>query len=317
MKRIIFAFSLILFLQSSGFAATITQVKNQKALINLDGDEAAEGDEFFLINPAGKKVAVIRIKQVKNGKALADILKGKADVGFTLRAKASSGAGAVAASRSAEAEETKPTDTAAPSEEESSRKSNRDTGYLRNLKDSYGVLGEYLLNTMSVAVKNTVTVPNPTDTVSLKGSSFGAGGFYDYIATSDIAIQVSALLEQVNASGQSKILGCDKGLSYDCSVNITYGSFYGMGKYYLTQSRYRIWGGVGGGFLLALSKSATALNESQIATNQIVTVAIGTDIQMSRKNYIPVTLQYNYFPPSDTVKASSIVLKAGWAWNQK
>ncbi|MDG0817450.1 hypothetical protein [Bdellovibrio svalbardensis] len=313
MKSIIFAISLILFIHGTSFAASVTQVKNQKVLINLEGDDVLEGDEFFLLNPAGKKTAIIRVKQVKNGKALADILKGKADVGFTLQAKASSAAGAAAVARSAEAEA-----TSEPAiKEEAPSKANRDTGYLRNLKDSYGLLGEYIMNTMNVNVKNTATTPALTDTPVLKGTSFGVGGFYDYIATPDIAIQVAAFLEQIQASGTATIPGCSGGTSTDCNVNITYGSLYGMGKYYLTQNRYRIWAGVGGGFLLALSKSATALNESQIATNQIVTFSVGTDIQMGRKNYIPVSLQYNYFPPSDTVKASSIVIKAGWAWNQK
>lgn len=315
MKSIIFALTLILIFQNTSFAASVTQVKNQKVLINLDGGDAAEGDEFFLLNFAGKKAAIIRIKQVKNGKALGEILKGKGDVGFTLQAKAASGAGAAAAARSAETET-----AASPSSEtteDNTVKSNRDTGYLRTLKDSYGLVGEYIMNTMNVNVKNTATTPALTDVAALKGTSFGVGGFYDYVATPDIAIQASALLEQIQAKGTTSIPGCAGGTSTSCDVNITYGSLYGLGKYYLTQNRYRVWAGVGGGFLLALSKSATALNESQIATNQIITLAVGTDIQMSRKNYIPITLQYNYFPPSDTVKATSIVLKAGWAWNQK
>lgn len=307
-KKLLLTFSFILFFQSFSLAASITQAKGQKALIALEGDEVHVGDEFFLLNSAGKKVAIIRIKQVTSSKALADILKGKADVGFTLQAKASS----------------TETTTTRSSHENASAKSNheslntgRDIEYLRTLKDSYGLVGEYLMNTMSVSVKNTATVPALTDVAALKDTSFGLGGFYDYVVTPDIAIQVAALIEQIKVTGTANIPGCAGGTSTNCDVNITYGSFYGLGKYYLTENRYRIWAGIGGGFLLALSKSSTALNESQISTNQILTLAIGSDIQMSRKNYIPVTLQYNYFPPTDTVKATSIVLKAGWAWNQR
>lgn len=311
MKNIIIALSLILFIQSSATAATITAVKNGKTLINLDGDEVAEGDEFFLINPAtNKKVGIIRVKQVKNGKALAEILKGRADVGYSLRAKASSGAGAVAAARSAESETAKEARSEEPTE--GSDRTPRDTSYLRYLKPSFGVLGELLQNTMTVSIKDYF---NATESVALKGTSFGAGGFYEFIATPDISVRALVALEQYNASGTSSILGCDGKTSTNCSANIMYLSAYGLGKYYFTQSRLRFWGGAGGGFLVAVSKSATALNESNIATNQILTLAIGGDWQVSRKNYIPFSIEYNYFPPSDTVKATSIVLKAGWAWN--
>ncbi|MNL28045.1 hypothetical protein D3C87_1496740 [compost metagenome] len=69
------------------------------------------------------------------------------------------------------------------------------------------------------------------------------------------------------------------------------------------------------GYLLALSKSSTALNESKISANQVLTLAFGGDYQMSRHNYIPFSIEYNYFWPSADVTANQIILKAGWAWN--
>ena len=308
MKKMILVLSLLILWHNAAWSASVATSKNQKVLINLEGDEVAVNDEFFLINPVNnKKSAIIRVIQVKNGKAIATILKGSADVGYTLQAKASSG-GAVP--------EARPTEDHTASREQAPEKNARDTGYLHTLKTSYGLMAEYLQNSMSVTVKNTTVTPALTDTVALKGSSFGVGGFYDYIATPDIAIQLGTFFEQVKANGTASIPGCAGATTTACDVNINYLSFYGTGKYYLTHSKYRIWGGIGGGFLLALSKSSTALNESNISTNQILTLSLGTDIQTSRKNYIPVVLEYNYFPSSDTVKAATIVLKAGWAWNQ-
>ncbi|MGE5086722.1 MAG: hypothetical protein ACM3MG_10510 [Bacillota bacterium] len=299
MNNFCLTFLLSLLMTMPSWAATISQVKGTRALIDLEGAETNPGDEFFALNANHKKAAILRIRQVKGNKAVAEILQGKADVGFSLQAKASS--------RSEHQE--------APSnlheDRTDSSTSIRDTSYSRTLKPSYGILGEYLMNSMQVAVKDALS---QKDTVSMSGSSFGVGGFYDYILTKDISLRLLGALEQFDATGNSSITGCDSKTSKNCDAKIMYVSAYGLGKYYLWQSKYRFWAGAGGGFLIAVSKSSTALDASAIATNQVLTLAIGGDWQISRKNYIPVSLEYTYFPPSDTVKATGIAVKAGYGW---
>lgn len=310
MKKIIIALSLALFFNTPAFAASVTTAKNQKVLINLEGDEVSIGDEFFLINPVNhKKTAVIRVTQVKNGKALANVLKGNADAGYTLQAKASSG-GDFSAAAPAATEKKSHKNTAVADDSRSSR----DTEYLRRLTESFGVVGEFLMNSMQANITDSL---GGKGSASMKGTGFGVGGFYEYIATDDISIRLLGALEQFNTSGSTTLSsnGTPYANSTSYDTKITYLSFYGLGKYYFTQNHYRFWGGVGGGFLIAASKSSNALNESNIGTNQVLNLALGADIQMNRKNYIPVSLEYVYFPPSDTVKATAIVLKAGWAWN--
>ncbi|MNT24019.1 hypothetical protein D3C72_1594680 [compost metagenome] len=208
-----------------------------------------------------------------------------------------------------EAEETGA--VAAPSYESSS---SRDTGYLRVLKNSWGALGAITMNTMDANISNTDIFGNTTKTpASMKGNGFGAGGFYDYVFTPDMVGHASAMLEQFNSTGSASTAAC-KGTT-NCEVNITYLSLYGLGKYYFTKDKLRWWGGGGMGYLLALSKSSTALNESKISANQVLTLAFGGDYQMSRHNYIPFSIEYNYFWPSADVTANQIILKAGWAWN--
>ena len=306
----------LVLLSSESFAASVTAVKNQKVLINLEGADVAVNDEFFLINREGKKVAIIRLKQIRNDKAIADILKGKGETGFTLQAKASSvGTSTGAATAKSEVNEAHKTEKSAPTEASEDRGTARDTSYLRALKDSYGIMGEYLMNTMAVLEKNTFN--NTTETANLKGTGLGIGGFYEYAANRDITVRFLGVLEQYNASGSISILGCAGQTSKECDAKIMYLNAHALAKYYFNQDRYRFWAGGGGGFLVPLSKSSTALNEEKIATNQVLTIGIGMDYQTSRNNYIPVSLEYNYFPPSDTVKASSILLKFGYAWNQR
>lgn len=316
MIKITLAFCLSLILSLPAFAAQVTAVKGDKVMINLEGAEVSPGDEFFLINPANnKKSAIVRIKQTKSGRAVADVVQGRAAIGTTLQAKASSAGG-----RGSKA----PSKAAATAPEESLRRAStpeaeaaafdkaRDMSFLRNIKNSYGVLGQYAMDTMTPTIKENPAI-NPAEQPTLKGSGLGAGGFYEWVLTRQIGVRVSGMLEQFNVSGNtSKNVGC-KGTT-NCSANITYLSGYALGKYYFTQDRIRTWGGLGGGFLIAMSKSATALNENEIATNQVLNLAIGADYQLNRKNYIPISLEYLYFPPSSTVTASAILLKFGYAW---
>ncbi|MGZ3775490.1 MAG: hypothetical protein ACXVCY_12520 [Pseudobdellovibrionaceae bacterium] len=279
---------------STSFAASVTAAKGNQVLINLDGDSMIEGDEFYLLNPAtGKRAAIIRVKQIKGQKALAELLKGKADIGFTLQAKGSS-----AISK----------DVSASSPAEGAVES------LHVLKSSYGFTGGYLMNSMSadVSYKDGFGVTQKSS-VSMSGSGFSVGGFYDYAFSSDLVARGAANIEQFNVSGTASAAGCSS--STNCDAKINYLSLYALGKWYLLQGGYRLWMGGGAGYLLALSKSSTALNESQISTNQVFTASIGMDIQRGRKNYIPVNIEYTVFPDSPTVKANMIVIKAGWAWN--
>lgn len=300
-KKCLLAAALLLCWTSSVYAASVSAVKGTKVLINLEGDSASEGEEFYIINPESrKKTAVIRIKQIKGDKALGEILKGRAESGFGLQAKAPTPISADVES----------------SESYSEAPKKRDSGsYLRTLKDSYGVVGGYLMNTMTadVSYKDGFGQSQKTST-SMSGSGFGVGGFYDYVLGNDFVGRGYAGVEQFNVSGSASAAACSSSTS--CDANINYLSLYGLGKWYPLQSgAYRAWVGGGVGYLLALSKSSSALNQSQISTNQVFTFAVGLDIQRDRKNYIPISVEYNLFPASDTVKASMILIKAGWAWN--
>lgn len=299
----ILATALFLALTSQTLAATIAGVKGQKVLINLEGDSVEVGDEFFLIDPAKeKRTAIVRITQVKGGKALGELLRGKAEKGHTLRAKAASPMSADY--------------TPSVSEDRSSPMSLAGgDNFLRVLKNSWGVTGSYITTSMDATVTYTIPVIGTRDTTSasMSGSGFGAGGFYDYVLTPSLVGRAYAGLEQFNAAGSASKAGCAG--STNCDAKINYLSMYGILKWYPLQDKYRVWAGGGMGYLLALSKSSTALNESKISANQVFTAAVGIDIQRDRMNYIPVSLEYNLFPSTEAVKASMILIKAGWAWN--
>ncbi|MFZ4402974.1 MAG: hypothetical protein ACOYOK_02630 [Pseudobdellovibrionaceae bacterium] len=279
-------------------AAEVQAVKSEKVLIILSAEDQKQTQaqtQFYLVHPqTRKKTAIIQVLQVKENKAVAKIIKGKAEKGFITQAY-------------------KPGRNVAQAEGENYLRadSKASAGYLKSLSHSYGVLGYALSNSMSA--KRTSTAA--TASSSMVGTGFGVGGYYDYVFNPNMVFRASAALEQFQVSGTiSNPPGCES--STACTVNILYGSGYGLGKYYFTShNRYRFWGGAGAGYLIALSKTSSILNESQISTNQVYVLAAGADWQISRKNYVPISIEYSSFPASDTVTASFIAIKAGWAWN--
>ncbi|WP_413578338.1 hypothetical protein ACLVWU_07340 [Bdellovibrio sp. HCB290] len=313
MKNTLLAFFISLLFALPAMAANVTAVKGSKVMVDLQGAEVQPGDEFFLINPAtGKKSAIVRVKQVKNGRAVADVVQGRGSVGAGLQAKASSAKSAKAAKTASPtaAHEEALAKASSPDEEAAAFDRARDMSFLRTLRNSYGLLGQYAMNSMTPTITDPI---NPTEKPALKGSGLGAGGFYEWVLTRNITVRTSGMLEQFNVSGKTeRNVGCNS--TTNCSANITYLSGYALAKYYITTNQIRTWAGVGGGFLIAMSKSATALDENQIATNQVLNLAIGGDYQLNRKNYVPFSVEYIYFPPSDTVTASSILFKVGYAW---
>jgi outer membrane protein W len=315
MNKFTLALCLSFILSLPALAAKVTAVKGGKVMVNLEGADVNPGDEFFLINPASnKKSAIVRVKQVKNGKAIADIITGRAAVDSTLQAKASSAGKKTVAKTAPSTERQHETLSRAKSPEEEAAvfDNARDMSFSRTLKNSYGVLGQYAMDKMTPTIKESVAI-NPAEQPELTGSGLGAGGFYEWVLTRNITVRTLGVIEQFNVSGNTqKNVGC-KG-STACSANITYLSGYALGKYYFTQGRIRSWAGIGGGFLIAMSKSATALDENQIATNQVMTLAAGGEYQLNRKTYIPFSIQYVYFPPSSTVTASAIVFQVGYGW---
>jgi hypothetical protein len=296
-----FALATTLIFSTSVFAAKVIQVKGAKVLVDMEGDEYLAGEEFFLINPAtSKKTAIIRIKQTKNGKAVAEIVKGKADAEYTLQAKSSSAA---------------PTPMSADVEDKPTHGSSRNkkSGVLRAPVDSWGIVGEYLMIALSTSF--TAGTPAQQAQADMKGSTFGAGGYYNHMFGSDFSLVGSADIQQFTAAGSANFAACAGATTADCSVNITYLSLYGLGRWYVIKGGVNFWIGAGGGFLLALTKKSNVLKEEQISTNQVFSFALGGEYQLSRKNYIPFSFQYDMFPSSGSVTASMMSLKGGYGWN--
>src|SRR6476661_7557182 len=94
-------FSSLMFLLSilpAAFAwgGTVSQVKGQKLIIQMESGEFTQGSEIFIVTSAGKKIGLVTIKMVKGNKALGEITKGRANPGDSTLLRGTGGSNAQA-----------------------------------------------------------------------------------------------------------------------------------------------------------------------------------------------------------------------------
>lgn len=267
---------LLLAFINPAFAADITKVKGDKALINLDGLEATEGDVFFAIDSNGKKKGLIKIDKVKGDKAIASISKGKAQVGWTLAKRAAKG------------------DITPSSRRSRSSVSSTNTMFIGGMLGLGRDSAEVSLDSGQVA--------------SLSGMGLSFKGFFDYKLFPNIWFRGFAGIENFNGEGQSI---CGTG-GTKCDVKIMYITFDFWGRYVFSEKDFRPW--LGGGFtlLFPMSKSSTAIVENSITTTSTYGVGGGADWFISPTSFIPMSVEYQLFPSSAQAKASIIAGRIGY-----
>jgi hypothetical protein len=289
---IFFAF-LLLLTGYSALAAKVSAVKNNKIMIELEGESASAGAEFFVLNGQNKKVALVKVTQAKGGRAIAEIIKGSAKPGYLLQAKG--GGGSMSTSSSSKSD------------------SSSDDYYDRKLNqkmhngNSWGIVGGYLMNSMVVSTTSMQ--------INMSGSGFGALGYYDYALSPSLVFRGMAGLETFNVAG-SNSAASPSNCTTNCDVQIQYLSFYGYGRWNFMQGQYKSWIGGGAGYLMPTQKpGGSVFANNTMGANQIFVVAGGMDYRLSAKNYLPISLEYGLYPSTATVKAQIIYLRVGYAWN--
>ncbi|PIS09719.1 MAG: hypothetical protein COT73_13090, partial [Bdellovibrio sp. CG10_big_fil_rev_8_21_14_0_10_47_8] len=143
----------LLMLSSLTLAASISQVKGDKAIIYLDGDTPEIGTQYYAIEPStGKRRALLEVKQIKGNKALTVIKKGKAQTRWMLQAKVP-------------------------------REKQEEAALPRNTKLRGGLLAGYAMNSLAMTV---VLNSARREDATLTGTSMSFKVFGDYALSTDI-----------------------------------------------------------------------------------------------------------------------------------
>lgn len=288
---------------ASVWAQEIIQVKGTKALINLSGTEASVGSDVFAVDSAGKRRAILRIRQVKGDRAVADVVKGTAQTGQSIQARGGgSAAPAPTQARSQEA-----------SEESDDGRAKRPRGFLGQFLKrgtAAGALAGLSQNTMSLTAKR----GNDSEDLTLSGNSFNLVGFYDYDLSKSFTIRTKAGIENFDVKGTAtKSTVCND--STACDVGFMYLAGEASAHFNFMTGKTRAYVGAGLAFLFAMGKKSSVSNlDTSNATNQMILLGGGADINMGGGAFVPVSFEYGMFPGSATVKATSMLLRAGYGW---
>lgn len=280
-KILSFIFLIFQSLQAFAFSTgSVTQVKNNKVLIDFKTETPSVGDQFYIISAENKKVAIVQITTAKNNKALADILKGTATVGATTQAKNQSGSSSGSQSSSTE----------------------KESAFIRSDLIQLGFHLKYMMNSMATKLQDNTLPFAQQETVTMTGSNIGFGASMDLPIYDGIKIHGLGTYEILDIKATSQFLSCGGKSSTDCNTTITYLALQGLARFDFTKSKFNLWGGFGGTFKMPLSKKSTALDEGGITYAQSITAAFGLDYQINNKSYIPFTFEYQYsLNKSDTV----------------
>ncbi len=277
----------------SSEAAVITQVKNGKVLIDNQNDEITVGQEFYLLNPLKKKVAVLQISAVKGDRSIGMMVKGKSDGTEKLLEKESN-----SSTQKSNFADLNPTEE-------------KETPTYRMTSKKISVLVNVMANSMSARESNGVP-PNPNvDEVQMTGNSFGLSGSMDYPLNNWFEFRLVFGYEPFVVSGTSAITGCSNATSTDCSANISYLATGGYARFDIYKSKTLLWIGLGANSKFPVSKTSTALKTDDLKLTTTYGVAAGADYFINHKLFIPFSLEQQYFLNSETVKANVLILRAG------
>lgn len=260
-------------------AQEVLNVKDKKVLMDFHESTLVpkNDDEVYLLDN-GKKVGIVKVTTTKGTRALGILTKGRANPGMQVESKSSG--------------------------------SKSDSTLPKHQPESWAVLGSINLQTMNAQV----TGSGATATSNMTGTTFSLGAAYNIPFNREIVFEGDVLWENYSLTGTiSYPPGCTA--STNCNVSINYLSGYGLAKYYFLTSKIRAYAMAGIGFMQPISKSSNILDSNAIAFTQCFPFGGGIDWQLSRKNYIPIRVQYNYFVSSATVASSAISITGGFAWN--
>jgi hypothetical protein len=260
------------------FAQTVTNVKDKKALLDLGGQSWEAGDKIFGLDAQGKKRALMQIRQVKNGRAIAEIVKGAATPGMTLALARRSDGGSSSSSGGSSA--------------------------VRGMKShqAWGLTAALMMNSMKVSNFHSTNF-------TMSGMNFGGGAFYDYPLTRDWFVRGHATLEMFDVKKTIAAPVCNN--SADCNASFMQSGWYGTANYIFSAAPYRFWAGAGGGALIYLSKKSNVVDTSKVFFNTSLMFATGIDIFTSRNTFIPLTFEYQTIPDKQAA-VTSMVVRAGW-----
>lgn len=270
-------------------AARIIQSKGKRILIQLDGEFAFVNQQVNLLNSKNKRVALATITQIRGGRAIATLVNGQieGDEALEFIEDTSGLAGPVTP----------------PGQK-----------VFRVNSNKFSVMLMLANNTMTTKQTDGSNPTPNTETVSMKGTTFGLTAAYDYPLSTQFVVRLTGGFEPYSAKGTAQFLSCDALTSTNCTADINYLSGGGYLRFDFSRNPVTPWAALGATFKYPISKSTTALLANDIKTTTTFGLAAGADWFTTGANFVPFSIEYQLFQNSDTVTANIMMLRAGYGW---
>jgi hypothetical protein len=277
MRSILCLLGLLLLPALVNAAHSIQAVKGNKVLLQLDESPTAVDDVFLAKDANGVEKAQIQIRQIKDKRAIAIIIKGEltqAPDTYEL-----------VPGPKPEVTTAKPAATpAGPS--------------VPQAKGYYGGISQ---NQMNVSLTNSTTL-------ALKGTSFNFGAFYERALTHRVQVLARAGYEGLKATGSLSSNACGS----SCDVDISYLGADAVVKYSFYDNKKTWWLGGGLGFLFPIIKSSNVIDTGKMTLNEKIILSAGLNWYRTTNTFIPVQLDYALQPSNSIVTTSQFILRVGY-----
>lgn len=255
-SALLFIFSFFCVLSHEAFAFKVLEIRNNKILVDLEGQVLERGDYLVTLPGAEYQGRAITI-QIRPGQAVAKLQDGNFTVGERVKRI-----------------------LADP--------------IFREEAIKVSLQLKYLNNGISVKQKD-ATFPTPNEeTISMTGTSVGYFGVFDW-PTDWFLLRGSLGLEPVEVKGTAKYNSCSSKTSTACNANINYIAASASIRYdFYRDTRLVLWGAAGSGIKFPLNKESTSLNKGAIGIANSIIVSGGADYLIMKNYFIPVGLEYHY-----------------------
>lgn len=293
-----FLYAVVIQIHLLAQAATVTQMKGSKVLIDNGNDDVKIGQEFYVVGSNKKNTgSILKITSVRGDKSVAMIVRGNASAGQNLKLKPTTKV-AVTKINPEEVNESV-TDSPAPA-------------VYRYHTKKIGLLLNVMANTMTAKESDGIApFPNIED-VKMTGSSVGLTATIDYPLNSRFEFRGTAGYEPFNVAGTAQINGCSNATSKDCDASISYLAGGGYARMNIFKNRFLIWAGLGMTGRFPISKTSTAIKTADLKPTTSYAAALGTEYFLDFKTFIPVSLEQQILQSSSTVSGSLLSFRVGY-----
>ncbi len=259
-------------------ADTITTVKKNKVVIQLDGSTPFKKGDNFVASKDGKE-AKLKISTVKKNKAVGIVKSGTAVAGMTLK---------------------KVEGKTASAKTPKTKKGKASTASRGNSGMSFGAMGGIAMDSISVKLIGA--------TADASGMGFVAKGILALPMGSSLFVRAGLGIETFSATATIGTPACNG--STNCVVEITFMTADGFLGWNFINDDFKMYVGGGAALLFPSSNSTNALSESSIKQTASFDLGLGMSFSMGSMR-VPIEIIYSSLPPSQEVSTSMIRILGG------